>query len=63
MNIDDFKAKLEQIMLSRIEGDRLGLPAMPAVAARCIELLRSEGVRTVKAKDVFPDEKWEIALD
>jgi putative nucleotidyltransferase with HDIG domain len=45
MNIDDFKAKLEQIMLARIEGDRLGLPAMPAVAARCIELTRVPDVR------------------
>lgn len=33
-------AQLEAIILDRIEKDRLELPSMPAVAAKCMELLR-----------------------
>jgi putative nucleotidyltransferase with HDIG domain len=45
MQIEEFKVKLQEILLSRIESDRLGLPAMPAVAARGIELTRMPDVR------------------
>ncbi len=45
MEIEDFKAKLQQIVLARIEGDRLGLPAMPSISARAIELTRMPDVR------------------
>ena len=32
--------QLENIILDRIEKDRLELPSMPAVASKCMELLR-----------------------
>lgn len=35
-------AALEQIVFARIESDRMILPALPAVAAKCIALLRSK---------------------
>ena len=47
MQIDDFKVKLQEIVIARIDGDRIALPAMPAIAARCIELTRAPGSRIV----------------
>ncbi|MCG5054522.1 MAG: HDOD domain-containing protein [Myxococcales bacterium] len=46
-------AQLEQIALARIEQDRLALPALPAVATKCLELLRKNDFSSKKVTDLI----------